>query len=223
MPLPSTVAAPAPGRAYSPLGRIMFQHVRIAGRVLPGNLPKIQSQDLPSCMPGWFCLLILERPCSVSPAPLFVVSYFIYHQQGSIALRSGEFPGQRSLLTFAKFHTGVWCLEVCAGAPSSCISVPVYLRGKTNRLRDGPCSRARTCCGLSPAWELGEDPFPIEVVTLLRMLVHSRLAEKRLSPRRYQSMEVARSLCHHFHRGYFLSFVEYCTWIAPGVRSGRAR
>jgi hypothetical protein len=33
---------------YSTLGRTMFQRVRIAGRVLPGSLLKIQHQDLPS-------------------------------------------------------------------------------------------------------------------------------------------------------------------------------
>jgi hypothetical protein len=32
--------------AYSPLGRTIFQRVRIAGRVLPGNLPKIHSRLL---------------------------------------------------------------------------------------------------------------------------------------------------------------------------------
>jgi hypothetical protein len=51
----------------------MFQRVRIAGRVLPGNLPKIQSQDLPSFLyaskrcssksdHGIF-ILVLERLC----------------------------------------------------------------------------------------------------------------------------------------------------------------
>jgi hypothetical protein len=53
----------------------MFQRVRIAGRVLPGNLPKIHSQDLPSFLYASkrcssrsdhrLCLLVLERPCSV--------------------------------------------------------------------------------------------------------------------------------------------------------------
>jgi hypothetical protein len=33
---------------FSALSRTIFQCVRIAGRVLPGNLPKIHSQDLPS-------------------------------------------------------------------------------------------------------------------------------------------------------------------------------
>jgi hypothetical protein len=54
----------------------MFQRVRIAGRVLPGNLPKIHSQDLPSFLYASkrcssrsdhrLCLLVLERPFSSS-------------------------------------------------------------------------------------------------------------------------------------------------------------
>jgi hypothetical protein len=54
----------------------MFQRVRTAGRVLPGNLRKIHSQDLPSflyaskrCSSRYghrLCLLVLERPCSPS-------------------------------------------------------------------------------------------------------------------------------------------------------------
>ena len=54
----------------------MFQCVRTAGRVLPGNLPKIQSQDLPSFLYASkrcsskpdhrLCLLVLERPWSAS-------------------------------------------------------------------------------------------------------------------------------------------------------------
>lgn len=54
----------------------MFQRVRIAGRVLPGNLPKIQSQGLSSflyaskrCSSSFdhgLCLLALERPSSSS-------------------------------------------------------------------------------------------------------------------------------------------------------------
>lgn len=61
---------------YSTLGRIMFQRVRTAGRVLPGNLPKIHSQDLPSFLYASkrcssrsdhrLCLLVVERPCSAS-------------------------------------------------------------------------------------------------------------------------------------------------------------
>jgi hypothetical protein len=68
--------------AYSPLVRTIFQRVRIAGRVLPGNLPKIHSQGLPSflytskrcsSMPSYgifflvvksFCLSLLEQPSS---------------------------------------------------------------------------------------------------------------------------------------------------------------
>ncbi|KAH8797034.1 hypothetical protein F5882DRAFT_22836, partial [Hyaloscypha sp. PMI_1271] len=62
--------------AYSPLGRIIFQRVRIAGRVLPGNLRKIHPQDLSSFLYASkryssrsdhrLCLLVLERPCSPS-------------------------------------------------------------------------------------------------------------------------------------------------------------
>jgi hypothetical protein len=55
--------------AYLTLRRTMVQRVHTAAGVLLGNLPKIQSQDLPSCMPGRLCLLILERPCSVSLGP----------------------------------------------------------------------------------------------------------------------------------------------------------
>jgi hypothetical protein len=54
----------------------MFQRVRIAGPVLPENLPKIQSQDLPSFLYAIkrcssrsdhrLCLLVLECPCSTS-------------------------------------------------------------------------------------------------------------------------------------------------------------
>jgi hypothetical protein len=61
---------------HSPLGRIMFQRVRTAGRVLPGNLPKIHSQGLPSFLYASkrcssrsdhrLCLLVLECPCSSS-------------------------------------------------------------------------------------------------------------------------------------------------------------
>ena len=50
----------------------MFQRVQIVGRVLPGNLPKIQSQDLPSFLYAskccssrsdhQLCLLVLECP-----------------------------------------------------------------------------------------------------------------------------------------------------------------
>jgi hypothetical protein len=64
------------GGAYSPLGRIIFQRVRIIGRVLPGNLRKIHSQDLSSFLYASkrcssrsnhrLCLLVLERPCSPS-------------------------------------------------------------------------------------------------------------------------------------------------------------
>jgi hypothetical protein len=52
----------------------MFQRIRIAGRVLPGNLWKIHSQDLPSFLYTSkrcssrsnyrLCLLVLERPYS---------------------------------------------------------------------------------------------------------------------------------------------------------------
>jgi len=62
--------------AYSPLGRTMFQHIYIAGRVLPGNLWKIQSQGLPSFLyASKHCLsrsnhgiffLVLESFCSSS-------------------------------------------------------------------------------------------------------------------------------------------------------------
>ena len=61
--------------AYSPLGRTMFERVRTAGRVLPGNLPKIHFQDLPSLYASKrcssrsdhrLCLLVRERPCSSS-------------------------------------------------------------------------------------------------------------------------------------------------------------
>jgi hypothetical protein len=54
----------------------MFQRVRIAGRVLPGNLRKIHPQDLSSflyaskrCSSRFdhrLCLLVLEQPCSPS-------------------------------------------------------------------------------------------------------------------------------------------------------------
>jgi hypothetical protein len=54
----------------------MFQRVRIAGRVLPGNLRNIHSQDLSSFLYASkrcssrsdhrLCLLVLERPCSPS-------------------------------------------------------------------------------------------------------------------------------------------------------------
>jgi hypothetical protein len=64
------------GEAYSPLGRSIFQRVRIAGRVLPGNLPKIHSQDLSSFLYASkrcssrsdhrLCLLMRERPGSSS-------------------------------------------------------------------------------------------------------------------------------------------------------------
>src|ERR1700743_1739113 len=62
--------------SYSPRGRTIFQRVRIAGRVLPGNLSKIHSQDLPSFLYASkrcssrsdhrLCLLVLECPCSAS-------------------------------------------------------------------------------------------------------------------------------------------------------------
>jgi hypothetical protein len=61
---------------YSPLGRIIFQRIHIAGRVLPGNLRKIHSQDLSSFLYASkrcssrsdhrLYLLVLERPCSPS-------------------------------------------------------------------------------------------------------------------------------------------------------------
>jgi len=54
----------------------MFQRVRIAGRVLLGNLPKIHSQDLPSFLytskrcssrsDHRLCLVVLEHFCSSS-------------------------------------------------------------------------------------------------------------------------------------------------------------
>ena len=59
-----------------PLGRTMFQRVRIAGRVLLGSLLKIHSSDSPyflyankccsSSFDRQFCLLVLKRSCSSS-------------------------------------------------------------------------------------------------------------------------------------------------------------
>lgn len=61
---------------YLTLGCIMFQCVCTAGRVLPGNLPKIHSQDLPSFLYASkhcssrsdhrLCLLVVQRICSAS-------------------------------------------------------------------------------------------------------------------------------------------------------------
>ena len=99
--------------------------------------------------------------------------------------------------------------------------MPVHLR-ETTRLLAGPYSHAHAL-GAESCLGLGEDPFPIQIVTLLRMLAIAGVAEKRACPRCYESMEIARSLGHHFYRGYFLSFVEYYyTCIAPRVRSERA-
>jgi len=80
--------------AYLPLGRTMFQRIRIAGRVLPGNLRKIHSQDLPSFLYATkrcssrsdhrLCLHVLERLCSSSlehpSSPLL--------RSGSLSLKS---------------------------------------------------------------------------------------------------------------------------------------
>jgi hypothetical protein len=67
-------------KGCSTLGQTMFQRVRIAGQVLPGYLPKIPSQDLPSFLYAnkccssrsnhRLCLLVRERPCSSSLKPL---------------------------------------------------------------------------------------------------------------------------------------------------------
>jgi hypothetical protein len=63
------------GESHWPLSRIMFQRVRMAGRVLPGNLRKIQFQGLPSLYSSKrcssrsdhrLCLLVIERPGSSS-------------------------------------------------------------------------------------------------------------------------------------------------------------
>ena len=59
-------------------------------------------------------------------APFCVVFLFIYYQQGSIAFKSGELPGQRSFLSFARLKRGSWCFDVYAGAPSSWTRVPGY-------------------------------------------------------------------------------------------------
>jgi hypothetical protein len=63
-------------KVYASLGRIMFQRVRMAGRVLPGNFLKIHSQDLFSFLYASkrcssrsdhrLCLLVLEWLCSSS-------------------------------------------------------------------------------------------------------------------------------------------------------------
>jgi hypothetical protein len=52
-----------PEEVYSTLGLIVFHRVRIAGRVLPGNLRKIHSQDLPS-------FLYASKGCSSRPSHL---------------------------------------------------------------------------------------------------------------------------------------------------------
>jgi hypothetical protein len=84
--------------AYSPLVRTMFQRVRIAGRVLPGNLRKIQSQGLPSFLYASkrcssrpdhrLCLLVLEWLWSSS----------LEHSSSSALLRSGSLSLKPSLL-----------------------------------------------------------------------------------------------------------------------------
>jgi hypothetical protein len=53
-----------------------------------------------------------------------VVYRFIKGKQGSIMLRSGEFPGQRSLPTPAILQALTRCFEAWAGAPSSWTTVP---------------------------------------------------------------------------------------------------
>jgi len=72
----SCFLSPCRQEVYSTLGCIMFQCVRTVGQVLPGDLPEIHSQDLPSLLYASkhcssrsdhrLCLLVIERPCSAS-------------------------------------------------------------------------------------------------------------------------------------------------------------
>jgi hypothetical protein len=56
--------------AYSPLVRIMFQRVRIAGPVLPGNCGRSTPKTCPpSCMPASAAHLGLTIGCSCSSGP----------------------------------------------------------------------------------------------------------------------------------------------------------
>jgi len=76
----------------------MFQRVRIAGLVLPVNLPKIYSQGLPSflyadnrCSSSFdygLCLLAFERPCLSSlehpSSPLLDLEFLSLKQPSSL-------------------------------------------------------------------------------------------------------------------------------------------
>jgi hypothetical protein len=58
------------GRNHSPLGRIMFQRVRIAGPVLPGNCGRSTPKTCsPSCMLASAAHLDLTIGCSCSSGP----------------------------------------------------------------------------------------------------------------------------------------------------------
>lgn len=133
----------------------MFQRVRTAGRLLPGNLPKIHSQDLPS-------LLYASKPCS------------------------SRFDHRLCLLV---------CERLCSSSlehpsPSLLGSGLLSLKPPSSSLLDGlpPCD-ARASASSAFA-RLGLDTVGMS--------------------------------CCYFQKRYPFSFVGYCTWIAPGVRSGRA-
>jgi len=87
----------------------MFQRVRIAALVLPGNLPKIHSQDLPSFLyASKRCssrsdrrlrLFVLERPCSASlesPLSLLKSGSLLHESSLSLLLDGSTFSDTRA-------------------------------------------------------------------------------------------------------------------------------
>ena len=106
--------------AYSPLGRTVFQRVRVAGRYLPAGLRKIQLQGLLSFLYASkrcssrpdhrLCLLVRERPCSSS---------FEHPSSSLLRLRSLSLNHHRyrcwtsySLATQEPRHLQVCCIGV---------------------------------------------------------------------------------------------------------------
>jgi hypothetical protein len=163
--------------AYSSLGRIMFQRVRVRTAVLPGNLPKIHTQDLPSFLDASkrcssksghrLCLLVLEQFCSASlehPSSSLLTSGSLSLKSfSSLSLLAGSLPcdARASACTALPFWGRVYVASTWLRPAPAVVDIFVPL----DESRDGVCRlepvKRNECCNslvvkssIFPTWPI---------------------------------------------------------------------
>ena len=149
-------------KVYATLGRIMFQRVRMAGRVLPGNLRKIHSQGLPSFLYaskrysstssyGIF-FLVLECFCSSSleqPSSSLLGSGSLSLKPPSLLLLASSLP--RCVIVLVSTALAYWSIVADGLSRIGFASAAVDRIVPLNESRDEGCrlkpvKRNECCC-----------------------------------------------------------------------------